>query len=107
MEDNNFKGTQDNGGNEGGNAAEKTGIQKALDKVQRGWMRFSTSKGGRWAIRGTKAILIGIGLKTAYDAGVKSVKPTVVMVTPVEEEALPETTEEPAEAPVEETAAEN
>lgn len=81
----------DNGTNKG---TEKTGLQKALDHVYNGWNKFSTSKGGRWAIRGTKAVLIGLGLKTAYDAGRKSVKPEMVLVAPVEEEPMEETTEE-------------
>lgn len=84
---------------------EKTGVQKAMDRVQRGWTKFSTSTGGRWAIRGTKALLIGLGLKTAYEAGQRSVKPEVIMVTPVEPE--PETAPEPEEKPVEEEPAEN
>jgi hypothetical protein len=48
-------------------------------------MHFSTSKGGRWAIRGAKVALIGLGLKTAYDKGKASVKPTTIYVTPTEE----------------------
>lgn len=90
--------------NNGENGTEKTNVQKALDKVQRGWNRFSTSKGGRWAIRIAKGALIGIGLKAAYDQGKKSVEPTVVMVQPVQEEETP--AEEPAteEEPVAEEA---
>lgn len=107
MSEFNNGGNQGNNGGNGGNPAEKTGIQKALDKVQHGWMKFSTSKGGRWAIRGTKCILIGLGLKTAYDAGKKSVKPEMVLVTPVTEEEEPTQTEEPTEEPVEEKADEN
>lgn len=84
-------------GNNVNNGTEKTGLQKAMDHVQRGWTRFSTSKGGRWAIRGTKALIIGLGIKTAYDYGRKSVKPEMVLVTPVEQE--PEETK-PEEEPV-------
>ena len=96
MENNNIAVTN------GTNGTEKTGLQKALDHVQRGWTRFSTSKGGRWAIRGTKALIIGLGIKTAYDAGKKSVKPEVIMVTPVEQEPAEETKPEEEEPVVNE-----
>lgn len=90
-----------NGGNNNGNNGgqpEKT-KENALAKIQRGWHRFSTSKGGRWALRVGKAGLVGLGLKTAYDYGKKSVKPMMVYVTPAETEPETETPkpEEPAE----------
>lgn len=80
--------------NNGENGTEKTNVQKALDKIQRGWSKFSTSKGGRWAIRCGKIALVGLGLKTAYDQGKKSVKPTTVYVTPIEEGPTNEETKE-------------
>lgn len=85
--------------NNGEKENQKKGLlQKGLDKVYNGWNTFRTSKGGRWAIRGTKLILIGLGMKTAYDAGKKSVKPEMILVEPVTEEPeQPAETEEPAE----------
>ena len=78
---------------------EKEGfVTKAVSKVKRGWDRFSTSTGGRWAIRGGKLLLVGLGVYKAYDYGKKSVKPTIVLATPIEEK----TEEEPTE-PVEQT----
>ena len=83
----------DNGQTEnGGNVREK-----ALAKIQRRWFRFSTSKGGRWAIRIGKAGLIGLGLKAAYDYGKKSAEPTVVTVTPITPEPETQNLETPAE----------
>lgn len=67
---------------------------KAFSAIQRGWNKFSTSKGGRWAIRCGKIALVGLGLKTAYDQGKKSVKPTTVYVTPIEEGPTNEETKE-------------
>lgn len=92
--------------NNGGNA-QKTGIKKALDHVQRGWLRFSTSKGGRWAVRTTKVALVGLGLAKAYDMGRKSVKPQMILVEPASEpEAEPETQAEETEPVVDETVSE-
>lgn len=90
-------------GNNGENVQnqEKTGVQKAIGAIQRGWNRFSTSNGGRWAIRCGKVALVGLGLKAAYDQGKKSVKPTTVYVTPIEENQEENQTEE---NPVEEGA---
>lgn len=76
-------------GNNPGNGQPKEGL---IQKVQRGWNTFSTTKGGRWAIRGAKGLLIGLGLYKAYDAGKKSVKPTLVYVRD-ETTATEETTE--------------
>ena len=93
-----FEGTVETQGTNGKKENQKGLLQKGLDKAQRGWDKFRTSTGGRWAIRGTKLILIGLGLKTAYDAGKKSVKPELVLVSPMTEEPeQPEETAEPAE----------
>ena len=92
------EGTVGTQGTNGEKENQKGLLQKGLDKAQRGWDKFRTSKGGRWAIRGTKLVLIGLGLKTAYDAGKKSVKPEMILVEPVTEEPeQPAETEEPAE----------
>lgn len=84
-------------GNNGDGQEQKGFFKKGADMAVRGWNRFSTSKGGRWAIRCLKGAAIGFGLYEAYNAGKKSVKPTMIMVDPVKEEEQPETTEEPTE----------
>lgn len=92
MENNGIVMNGQNGNNPGSNGQQKEGL---IQKVQRGWNTFSTTKGGRWAIRGAKGLLIGLGLYKAYDAGKKSVKPTLVYVrdetTATEETTEPET----------------
>ena len=50
------------------------------------WVRFKTSKGGRWTIRLVKGAVIALACKTAYDEGRKAVAP--------KQEALPEPTQE-------------
>lgn len=72
-----------------GNNGEITKVEKTengenkvnwFDKARNGWIRFKTGKVTRWAYRGAKAGLCGLGLFTAYNAGKKSVKPTTVYV---------------------------
>lgn len=92
MDNNNGLMNGQNGNNPGSNGQQKEGL---IQKVQRGWNTFSTTKGGRWAIRGAKGLMIGLGLYKAYDAGKRSVKPTLVYVrdetTATEESTEPET----------------
>lgn len=107
MSNEEFKNGNNGDQENNGETAQKTGIKKALDHVQRGWLRFSTSKGGRWAIRTSKAALIGFGMYKAYDMGKKSVKPQMILVEPAESEpeVEPETQAE-TEPVVDETVSE-
>ena len=89
------QGTQD--GNKG-NSEQVSGFQKAMDHIQRGYDKFRCSKPGRWMIRIAKGAAIVAVAKFSYDKGKESVKPTVVLATPIEpEEAKPEETTEPEE----------
>lgn len=67
-----------NGGNNGENGGNKK--ESIRERAQKRWDAFRLSKGGRWAIRGGKAVLTGLGLYGAYRYGQKSVKPTVVYI---------------------------
>lgn len=83
-------------------------FKKAFNKIQKGYTRFRTSTGGRWAIRGGKAILIGLSLYESYKYGKNSAKPVAVYVSdpkdPTDENAEADEDEVIEEEPVEEAA---
>ena len=82
---------------------EKTGLQKAMDHIQRGWDKFSGSKVGRWTKRIVRVGIFAAGVKYAYDKGKASVKPEVILATPVEPDTeTPQEEPKTEETPVEE-----
>lgn len=98
-----------NGNVQNGKETNGTGIsqvkQTMWERAKRRYHVFKATKGGRWTIRGAKAVsilgLLGFTADKAYKAGKKSVVPTIVYVQPDAEEAPPmdeqETAEESAE----------
>ena len=88
-----------NGGNNGTNGTAVPVKEPMKVRIQKRWDAFRLSKGGRWAIRGGKTVLAGLGLYGAYKAGQHSVKPVTVYiehgVNEETKEEEPETAEQP------------
>jgi len=90
-----------NGGNPPADGGEKTkGKEGILKKARKAYDQAMNHKWVRRAVSGLKIAGVGAGLFLSYKAGVKSVKPTTVVIRegvdePEAEE--PETREEPAE----------
>ena len=80
-------------------APKKGLLARAYDKACKVIVTVKSTKSGRAVIRITKGAAVGLGLYGAYRAGKKSVRPTVVTVTPIEQE---EPVEEEKEVLVEE-----
>ena len=100
---NQAKGTNGTKGEE--NPVVGTKKESLRTRAAKRWDTFRLSTGGRWAIRGGKALLAGLGLFGAYKAGQKSVKPTVIYVEHGVEEVTeeePEVKEEPDQEAVDE-----
>lgn len=69
---------------------EQKGAISMRKKISARWAKFKATKGGKWAVRGGKLVLGGLALGGAYEAGRRSVKPTVVTVEPIDKETAPE-----------------
>lgn len=79
-----------------GTEAEQQTNQPVKMTLRKRWDVFRATKGGRWAIRGGKAVAILASLGFAYEKGKKSVKPEIIYVQPEQPEtpAIEEPTEE-------------
>ena len=85
-------------------APKKGLLARVYDKAQKLIVTVKSTKSGRAVIRIAKGSAVGLGLYGAYRAGKRSVRPTVVTVTPIEQEPVEEETEAPVEEePAEET----